>query len=112
MIFKSKYAINPNIDMAFGILRNLESERYTSVEYLSKKLKCSAPTIKHTGKFLFLADVIETRKGTGGGYRLRQPLDKIYLRELVSLTCAERVALQKIFQLSGHLTVKDFLAIL
>lgn len=103
--------IYPNIDIAFGILGKLHVDEYMSVERLSSQLNFSTVTIKLNGKFLVLSGVLETKKGTGGGYRLRKPLSEIYLRELFPLFRGEKEVVKTIFKLSSHLTVKKFLTL-
>jgi len=73
--------------------------RVVSVPELVKELRIPRPFLRKILQMLNKSKVLKSFKGSGGGFRLNKPADKIFILDLVT-------ANQGPFELFGH-TIKD-----
>jgi Rrf2 family protein len=73
--------------------------RVVSVSELVKELKIPKPFLRKILQILNKSNVLRSYKGSGGGFRINKPADKIFIMDLI-------IANQGPFELFGH-TFKD-----
>lgn len=99
-------AVKPEFIIYF--LQSLDTEIFKSSTVLMTKFKYSKTTLENLGNYLSRTDLVETRRGVHGGYRLRKSLSEFTVGDLIPAIPETKILLKYALSTSADITLEEY----
>lgn len=97
------------VETVTAILKLLDHNTFRSTTYLARRVYGSANTIACACTQLYKSNLVETKKGANGGYRLKRPLREMTVNDFLEVIPENKKLLRYTLNKINFSNLEDFL---
>lgn len=99
-------AVKPEFIIYF--LQSLSAEKFKSSTVLMYNFKYSKTTLENLGNYLSRTELIETKRGANGGFKLRKPLSEFKVSDLIPAIPENKPLVRYALSKSPDVTLEEY----